>query len=52
MTAPERYARHERNNRRLLVATLIAIAMAALSCLITGIDNERAMRPAAAGRYA
>lgn len=52
MNARERHARQERNNRRLLVATLIAIAMAALSCLITGIDNERAMRPTAVGRFA
>lgn len=52
MKAHDRHARHERNNRRLLVAALIAIAMAALSCLVTGIDNERAMRPTTAGRYA
>ncbi|WP_157903185.1 hypothetical protein [Cupriavidus malaysiensis] len=53
MNARDRHARITRNNRGLLVATLIAIALVAISCLATAMDEAAsAIRPTSDGRSA
>lgn len=52
MTPQERHAYQARNNRALLVGVLIAIAIAAVSCLATAMDDPANAPAHSSGRSA